>query len=92
MKIAQEAGFDIDFVEVNYTQDYNILNHLHWAMNDVPQESCLLGMSEIRLNGKDNSISEWLSSEMQDLNKRYVEKLILSKKTSNMIMRLKNAS
>ena len=79
-------------MEVNYTQDYNLLNHLHWVMNDGPQESCLLGMSEIRFNGKDKSIAEWLSLEVQDLNKRYVEKLILSKKTSNMIMRLKNAS
>ena len=52
----------------------------------------LAGHGEIRLNGKEKSISEWLSLEMQDLNKRYVEKLILSKKTSNMIMRLKNAS
>ena len=59
-------------------------------MNDGPQENCLLGMSEVSLNGKDNDISEWLSAEMHALNKRYVERLVASKQTSNMIMRLKN--
>ncbi len=89
-KIAQKAGFDVANVEINYTQDYNLLNHLHWVMNDGPQENCLLGMSEVSLNGKDNDISEWLSAEMHALNKRYVERLVASKQTSNMIMRLKN--
>ena len=40
VKIAQEAGFDVDSVEVNYTQDYNLLNHLHWVMNDGPKAAC----------------------------------------------------
>tara|TARA_B110000091_G_scaffold47134_1_gene51632 strand:+ start:627 stop:1607 length:981 start_codon:yes stop_codon:yes gene_type:complete len=91
-KIAQKAGFDIADVEINYTQDYNLLNHLHWIMNDGPQENCLVGMSEVSLAGKDNKMAEWLSTEMQALNKRYVEQLVLSKRTSNMIMRLKNES
>ena len=49
-------------------------------------------MSEVSLAGKDNNMAEWLSTEMQALNKRYVEQLVLSKRTSNMIMRLKNES
>lgn len=34
---------------IRYTQDYNLLNHLHWADTDTPQQDCLAGLSAPRL-------------------------------------------
>ena len=90
IKIAQKAGFNIANIEINFTQDYNLLNHLHWVMNDVPQENCLVGMSEVHLNGIDDIIPGWLSEELKLLNGKYIERLVANKKTSNILLKLKN--
>ena len=90
MKVAIEAGFKEENIEIFYTQDYNLLNHLHWIMNDSPQDNCHTGLSEVKLEGKNNSISEWLTEELASLNKRYVNKLIENQSTSNMMMKIKN--
>lgn len=38
----EKAGFSGNFY---FTQDYNILNHFHWILNDKPQSSCMPGLS-----------------------------------------------
>ncbi|MDD3296569.1 MAG: class I SAM-dependent methyltransferase [Candidatus Omnitrophica bacterium] len=40
--------------KVYFTQDYNILNHMHWISADGPQSNCLPGLSqpEFRLRDK----------------------------------------
>jgi len=89
-KVAEDAGFLSDEIEISFTQDYNLLKHLHWIMNDGPQANCHIGFSEIALHGDDKEISSWLTHEMQKLNKQYIEKLISAKSTSNIMMRLTN--
>jgi 2-polyprenyl-3-methyl-5-hydroxy-6-metoxy-1,4-benzoquinol methylase len=89
-QVAQSAGFAGDQVHIGFTQDYNLLNHLHWIMNDGPQANCLVGLSEINLPGADKELSGWLTQEMKALNERYVAQLVAKKSTSNMMMRLTN--
>ena len=89
-KVALEAGLMPEHIEVKYTQDYNILNHLNWIMNKSPQANCHVGLSEIGFVGNNEKISDWLSIEMAALNAKYVSKLIAEKATSNIMMILKN--
>jgi len=89
-KIAQNVGFNIENIEINYTQDYNLLNHLHWIMNDGPQDNCMVGMSNVHLNGIDDEIPDWLSEELKLLNGKYIDRLIANKQTSNILVKLKN--
>jgi 2-polyprenyl-3-methyl-5-hydroxy-6-metoxy-1,4-benzoquinol methylase len=89
-KVAREAGFNPNQIEISYTQDYNLLNHLHWIMNNGPQSDCFIGLNEVRLDGADEAISKWLTEEMIALNSRYISRLIERKQTSNMIMKLAN--
>ncbi len=89
-QVAQRAGFAEKSMEIGFTQDYNLLNHLHWIMNDGPQANCLVGLSDICFTGADPEMAGWLGREMADLHKRYVERLVASKRTSNMILKLRN--
>lgn len=89
-KVAQDAGFRPDQIEISFTQDYNVLNHLHWIMNNGPQADCHVGLSEINLLGPNQEITAWLSEEMRVVNRKYISKLIAAKCTSNMLMRLRH--
>ena len=88
-KVAGEAGFEGSNIEVSYTQDYNLLNHLHWIMSNGPQPDCHIGLSEVLLKGCHPPINAWLTRELKDLNQRYFEKLAEAGFTSNILMRLK---
>jgi 2-polyprenyl-3-methyl-5-hydroxy-6-metoxy-1,4-benzoquinol methylase len=90
LQVADKAGFTNTNLEVIFIQDYNLLNHLHWIMNNSPQGNCLLGLSKVLLKGADNEVSNWLSNEMATLNKHYIDRLVLSRNTSNMLLKIKN--
>ncbi|WP_443640327.1 class I SAM-dependent methyltransferase [Candidatus Njordibacter sp. Uisw_039] len=87
-QVALEAGFQPDEIEINFTQDYNLLNHLHWIMNDGPQSNCHIGLNKVSFIGRNSEVATWLTQEMIELNSRYVAKLIAGKCTSNMMMTL----
>lgn len=87
---ALAAGFRPEQIEINFTQDYNVLNHLHWVMNNGPQADCHIGLSKIDLRGRHPEIAIWLTEEMRTLNRKYIAKLIEAKCTSNMLMKLHN--
>ena len=89
-KVARDAGFSLDQIEISFTQDYNLLNHLHWIMNDGPQADCHVGLSEINLRGPNQEIAAWLTEEMRALNRKYIAKLIAAKCTSNMLMKMRH--
>lgn len=89
-KVALDAGFMPGQIEVKFTQDYNILNHLNWIMNRAPQANCLVGLSSISLNGVNPDISIWLTDQMRRLNDEYISKLVNAKATSNLMMVIKN--
>lgn len=42
-KLLAKAGFKGKF---SFSQDYNLINHFNWVLNDAPQKSCLGGLSE----------------------------------------------
>lgn len=85
--IANEANFKV--LDIIFTQDYNILNHINWVLNNQPQNDCIRGLSSPKLIGKDKEIATWLNNELDLLNIKYFNKLSDSKKTSNIIMVLK---
>lgn len=89
-KVARDAGYRPDQIEISFTQDYNLLNHLHWIMNDGPQVDCHVGLSEINLRGPNQEIAAWLTEEMRAVNRKYIAKLIAAKCTSNMLMKLRH--
>jgi len=89
-RVAAEAGFSDEQVEVSFTQDYNVLNHLHWVMNNAPQGDCHVGLSEVSVSGANEEISNWLTKKMRDVNAEYVAKLVSEKCTSNMMLKLHN--
>jgi hypothetical protein len=60
-------------------------------MNNAPQANCIVGLSEIELNGTNQEISNWLTGEMRRLNDEYIGKLVSAKATSNLMMVIKNA-
>jgi hypothetical protein len=68
-KVALSAGFLEENIQFKFTQDYNLLNHLSWISNQAPQATCHIGLSEINLPGKNYEIANWLSLELQELNK-----------------------
>lgn len=85
---AIKAGFKPHQIDISFTQDYNVLNHLHWIMNQSPQDNCHVGLREINLLGSNHTISDWLTDEIKTLNKRYISKLVSLKCTSNILMKL----
>lgn len=89
-KSATLAGLTPNQVEVSFVQDYNILNHLSWVMNDAPQANCHVGLSEINLSGANQKIPNWLTGQMRKLNDEYIARLVATKTTSNLMMVLKN--
>ncbi len=89
-KTAGIAGFSPDQVAISFIQDYNLLNHLSWVMNDAPQATCHIGLSPINLVGFNREISDWLTEQITKLNSEYMEKLVKDKATSNLMMVLTN--
>lgn len=89
-RVAIEAGFKEEHIKISFTQDYNLLNHLHWIMNHAPQTDCHVGLSKISLPGENKELSTWLTKKMAELNQEYVERLISIKSTSNMMMTIVN--
>ena len=89
-KVAIDAGFSPDCIEFIFTQDYNLLNHLHWINTNSPQSDCHLGLSDININGHNDEISSWLTNELVTLNSKYINLLSSMKCTSNILMKIKN--
>ena len=85
---ALAAGFDANNMIVHFSQDYNLLNHLHWIMNDGPQGTCEIGLSEVQVQGHDPELSGWLSAQLHQLNATYVTKLADKGQTSNLMIEL----
>lgn len=82
--LMKKAGFT---GKVVFTQDYNILNHMHWLSVDKPQDSCIPGLCEPTLtlqNGlkadKKSALSEFITRTDRDY-KRLLSRLGL---TSNL--------
>lgn len=89
-RVALDAGFTSQQIDIQFHQDYNLLNHLNWVMNDAPQVTCNVGLSEVTLPGQNPEMAIWLTERMRALNAEYIERLVAAKATSNLMMVLKN--
>ena len=83
-KTLLKAGFSGD---VRFTQDYNLVNHFNWLINDAPQKNCLSGLSapELRFKpGVSAAIKARLGSFLLAADKKYKKLLADLGLTSNL--------
>jgi SAM-dependent methyltransferase len=81
--LLEKAGFSGEFY---FTQDYNLLNHLNWIMNDKPQNNCLAGLNEPKFTyqaGIAKTTTDQLNKFISTANKNYKELLTKLEITSN---------
>ena len=88
VKYAVKAGFTKP--QVFFTQDYSLLNHIHWLMNKAPQADCHVGLGPVKFEGKDSGMAAWLSHKLSALNEEYISMLESTGETSNLTMILTN--
>jgi len=86
LNVALKAGVASNKVKFEFTQDYNLLNHLNWISNNAPQVDCHVGLSDVDLKYGKDGIADWLNGELTMLNKSYVDRLKDLKATSNIMM------
>ena len=73
--------------QIYFTQDYNILNHMHWISVDAPQRDCIPGLSLPRLPLRDSlelHKKEKLNRFIQKMDFEYKEMLAKLGITSNL--------
>ena len=73
-----------------FTQDYSLLNHIHWLMNKGPQADCHVGLGPVAFKGKDSGMAAWLSHKLAALNDEYIGMLESTGETSNLTLVLTN--
>ena len=74
--------------KVEFVQDYNFLNHVHWQSSNKPQQSCDQGLGPNRLKISENC-PEAFRKEFDGMNERFDQeyKALLSryKVTDNLV-------
>lgn len=81
--LMEQSGFKGEIV---FTQDYNVLNHMHWISSDAPQQSAIAGLSAPRLPLRETLEREKraeMDSFIQDMDKKYKDMLIALGLSSN---------
>ena len=85
IKLMEKCGFT---GKIFHIQDYNVLNHMNWILNDKPQPDCLPGLSEPKLPLR-KTVSPKLAAALNDFivdtDKKYKKLLAQFKITSNII-------
>ena len=79
----EQSGFKGEIV---FTQEYNVLNHMHWISSDAPQQSAIAGLSAPRLPLRETLEREKraeMDSFIQDMDKKYKDMLIALGLSSN---------
>ncbi len=87
---ALRAGFTPTNIQVEYTQDYNVLNHIHWLLYDKPQEDCEIGLAEIGFDRGPTELNAWLRDRLRTLDADYRAELERLRVTSNIFLVLTN--
>ncbi len=87
---ALRAGFESANIQVEYTQDYNVLNHIHWLLYDSPQDNCEIGLSEIHFDRGRTTLDAWLCARLRTLDSEYRAELARLRATSNIYLTLTN--
>ncbi|MCZ7611846.1 hypothetical protein KsCSTR_47470 [Candidatus Kuenenia stuttgartiensis] len=65
----EKAGFE---GHLYFMQDYSVLNHFHWILNDMPQSSCMEGLCTPEFPFQ-NRITDDIKSRMNTLLRRFNE-------------------
>ncbi len=76
LKLMDMTGFK---GKIFYTQDYNLLNHLHWIDTDTPEKDCIKGLSKPSLPFRkdiNDDIKEGLNNILNLCDRVYKEQLI----------------
>jgi len=84
--VLARAGLD---GEVGFAQDYNFLNHLHWALRNEPQPSAHSGLGAARLPlraGVSEPLARELDLLMAETDRRYKAILARHKATENLCL------
>ena len=92
LKVAADAGFAPEDLELHFLQDYNLLNHLHWVTLGAPQPTCEVGLRPVSVPGADEDMASWLTDEMVRLDAEYRARLVDSGRTSNLMLVARRAS
>ncbi|MDD5689328.1 MAG: class I SAM-dependent methyltransferase [Caldisericia bacterium] len=74
--LMKKAGFK---GRVFFTQDYNILNHMHWLNVDAPQPTCIQGLSSPSLSIRDSfplDKRKKINSFIKKMDKKYKKLLV----------------
>lgn len=83
-RLMKTAGFK---GRIYYTQDYNILNHMHWLGVDAPQGDCISGLSLPKLplrNNLEKNKARQLNDLIQKFDREYKKTLSKLGITSNL--------
>lgn len=84
LKVAALAGFK---GSVKFSQDYNLLNHMSWVTRDLPQQSCIPGLSEPELPLRKTLSTKSkiaLQSFIKKINKEYKDILVKQGLSANL--------
>ena len=65
----EKAGFE---GHLYFMQDYSILNHFHWILNDMPQSSCMQGLCTPEFPFQ-KRVTDDIKSRMNTLLRRFNE-------------------
>lgn len=84
--VARKAGFEN--VEIQFTQDYSLINTLNWISNKSPQPTCHPGLAPVMSIKKDDVLTAWLADALMRINDMYTGALVQRGATSNLMMRL----
>ncbi len=85
--VASMAGFHRDSIGIEFHQDYNLANHLHWIAAKGPQPDCHAGLGQIRMPGSSH-IADWIAGQLASLDHEYRARLAREGKTANIMLTL----
>lgn len=91
ISLVRQCGFKIE--DIQYHQDYNLLNNLYWYFNDKPQSDCLFGLSDPQIefgnNGETGKAGQEINALIMNTNQEYIKILQKYKMTSNIFLIVK---
>lgn len=84
---------NLEPVEIDFIQDYNLYNNLYWYFNNEPQRDCLFGLSEpeFSFSSQFAKVGEEISTLLKETNDIYKTILSKNKLTSNIFIIAENA-
>lgn len=85
-KVAAQAGLKIE--QHHFTQDYNVVNNLHWHFRNEPQKTCMQGLSKPKFSfdSQYGDFEREFNSVLQQFDASYKDLLARHGLTSNIMI------